>query len=263
MRAGARRRAATAAAALVLGCLPACSAASGGAGGEERTLTVLAAASLTETFNDLARSFEAGHPGVDVRLAFDSSATLAQQVVQGAPADVLATADRRTMATAVDAGQIAGDPVVFATNQMVLVTPADNPADITAFDDLDDPSVIYVACVESAPCGAVAADLLARNHVSADPRSLEIDVKAVLTRVELDEADAGLVYASDAVAAGDRVRTVGIPGSAEHPNPYVIGVTTGSTQGRLARRFVDLVRSPEGRRTLREAGFGAVTGARP
>lgn len=257
MTAPARRRAAVGAVCLLVAALTGCAAASPGRGsGDDGTLTVLAAASLTEPFTALGRSFESAHRGVEVRLAFDSSATLAQQVVQGAPADVLATADRRTMATAVDAGQVAGRPEVFATNRMVLVTPAGNPAGIHRFADIDDPAVSYVACVESAPCGALAADLLSRNDISAEPRSLEIDVKAVLTRVMLDEADAGLVYASDAVAAGARVRSFDIPGSARRPNPYLVGVTTGSTQERLAHAFVDLVRSPEGRRTLRAAGFG-------
>jgi molybdate transport system substrate-binding protein len=130
------------------------SGASGdGSGQETGTLTVLAAASLTETFTTLAKDFEAAHPGVQVRLAFDSSATLAEQVTQGAPADVLATADERTMQTVVAAGGTAGDPRLFATNHLQMVVPRDNPAGLKAFSDLEKPGVKYVVCVDSAPCG--------------------------------------------------------------------------------------------------------------
>jgi molybdate transport system substrate-binding protein len=219
-------------------------------------VTVLAAASLTGVFTDLAKTFEAEHRGVDVRLAFDSSATLATQVVQGAPADVLATADQRTMATAVDADAVQ-DPQVFATNTLVLVVPADNPAGITGFGDLQHPSVTYVACDEAAPCGALAKTELAANRITHPPKSLEVDVKAVLTKVSLGEADAGLVYATDARAAGDAVRTIAIPGSARHANSYPIGTVTDSDVPALAQAWVDLVESSRGRKTLASAGFGA------
>ena len=170
---------------------------------------MLAAASLTETFTELAERFEEDHPGVTVKLAFDSSATLAQQAVDGAPADVLATADAATMDTAGDV--LADEPRIFATNTMVLVTPPDNPAGIARFADLDSGDVTFVACVETAPCGKVAAALLEDNAVAAEPASLEVDVKSVLAKVTSDEADAGFVYATDAVAAGDTVRSLDVP----------------------------------------------------
>jgi molybdate transport system substrate-binding protein len=223
--------------------------------GDETTLTVLAAASLTETFTELESVFEAEHPGVDVRLAFDSSATLATQVVQGAPADVLATADAPTMQSVVDSGLTATEPAVFATNTMVLVVPADNPADITRLNDLDRPGTSFVACAGSAPCGAIAVRLLDSNNVEAAPKSLEVDVKSVLTKVVLDEADAGLVYATDATAAGEEVRSIGIPHASEAVNHYLVAAVGDEPSG-PAQAWIDLVLSPTGQDILHDAGFG-------
>lgn len=240
------RRPAAAIAALVL-MLPlvACSE-------DEDTLTVLAAASLTGSFTELAAAFEAEHPGVDVRLAFDSSATMARQALDGAPADVLATADERTMADAAEA--LAADPQVFATNEMVLVTPAGNPAGVRGLADLDRPGVAWVACVETAPCGAVAAALT--RDLRGRPASLEVDVKAVLAKVAADEADAGLVYATDAKAAAGRVEALGLDGSSRERTAYPVAPLRQSGDAALAQEFVDLVVSDTGRRILDAAGFG-------
>jgi molybdate transport system substrate-binding protein len=215
---------------------------------------VLAAASLTGTFTELADRFEAEHPGTRVRLAFDSSATLARQALEGAPADVLATADTATMDSAAEA--LAGDPRAFASNTMVLVTPRDNPARITSFADLGRGAVDYVACVDTAPCGKVAAALIEDNGLRTAPASLEVDVKAVLARVTGDEADAGLVYRTDAVAAAGDVRSIAIPRAREEPTTYPIATLQQSDQPDLAGRFVDLVLSGAGRRVLTHAGFG-------
>ncbi len=222
----------------------------------ETTLTVLAASSLTETFTELEKDFEADHDGVDVRISFDSSSTLAQQAIEGAPADVLATADEATMAMATDGGT-ATDSQLFATNTMVMVVPASNPSRIERFADLDDDSVDYVACEQSAPCGAHAKTLLEVNDISAQPVSFEVDVKAVLTKVELDEADAGLVYQSDAVASGDMVKTLEIPKADAEINNYPIATLRQRESPALARQWVDLVLSEEGQDVLDAAGFGA------
>jgi molybdate transport system substrate-binding protein len=222
---------------------------------DTRTITVLAAASLTGTFTELADQFEQDHAGVDVKLAFDSSATLAQQALDGAPADVLATADTTTMDSAGDA--LDDDPELFATNTMVLVTPADNPAGITGFDDIVGGDVTYVVCVDTAPCGKVAAELLDDNAVTTDPASLEVDVKAVLAKVTSDEADAGIVYATDAVAAGDAVQVFDIPHADEEITSYPIAPLKQSGDADLAKAFVDLVLSDEGRQVLTDAGFGS------
>jgi len=235
--------------------------ASGGAGGgssdkETGTLNVLAAASPTETFTSLAKDVEADHPGVTVKRAFDSSATLAEQVTQGAPADVLATADEATMQTVVDAGGTEGDPQLFATNHLQMVVPKDNPANIKQFSDLEKPGVKYVVCVDTAPCGKLAVKVLAATGIKAKPVSEEVDVKAVLSKVELGEADAGLVYATDAVAGGDKVKPIDIPTSNENLNSYPIAALADAKKPGLAKEWVDLVTGTQGQQALADAGFG-------
>lgn len=244
-----RRRAALGSAlALVLLPLAGC------AEDQDTTITVLAAASLTESFEDLAVRFETDHPGVDVRLAFDSSATLAQQAVEGAPADVLATADEASMTAAAEA--LAADPRVFATNTLRLVTPPDNPGGVDGIADLQSGHVTWVACVETAPCGRVARAVLDANGVTTEAASLEVDVKAVLARVTGDEADAGLVYATDATAAGEQVLAFDVPEAADHETTYSIAPLQQSDEGALAGEFVDLVLSAGGQQVLADAGFG-------
>ncbi len=229
---------------------------SSGSGSDKTTLNVLGAASLTETFTTLAADFEKDHPGVDVKLAFDSSATLAEQVNQGAPADVLATADTDTMQTVVDDGGTAKDPTLFATNHLQMVVPKANPAGITQFSDLDKPDVKYVVCVDTAPCGKLAAKVLAANKITHKPVSEEVDVKAVQAKVEQDEADAGLVYATDAVAAGDAVKPIDVPTTKGNLNEYPIAALKDSKDSELAQQFVDLVLSSQGQQVLSDAGFG-------
>ena len=233
-----------------------CGSDDSAAGSSSRTLTVLGASSLTGSFTTLARDFEKDHPGVTVRLSFDSSATLAEQVTQGAPADVLATADQSTMQTVVDAKRTAGAPRVFATNHLQLVVPKDNPARITRFADLGKPGVSYVVCVPTAPCGKLATTVLDADGITAKPASEEVDVKAVLSKVQLDEADAGIVYATDAEAGGAEVTAVDIPTSGRNLASYPVAALTDARQPALAAQFVALVVSPTGQQVLRDAGFG-------
>lgn len=221
---------------------------------QEQTLHVLAAASLTGSFDELKAAFEAEHDGVTVEAVYDSSATLATQVSEGAPADVLATADLDTMQRVIDAGD-AESAETFAGNTAVLVTPADNPAGITSFADLDKAGVTYVVCVDTAPCGKVGAALLEANAILAAPVSFEDNVKAVLEKVTAGEVDAGIVYVTDARAAGGQVTSVDIPGSAEEVTGYGIAVVEQSEDRELAQKFVDLVTSDAGQQILRAAGF--------
>jgi molybdate transport system substrate-binding protein len=246
------RRLLIASALLALLPLTACG---GGGDDDDTTITVLAAASLTGTFTELGHEFEKEHSGVTVKFAFDSSATLAQQATQGAPADVLATADTTTMDSAKSAQ--AASPQVFATNVLVLATPADNPGHITTFSDLDKASVKYVMCVTTAPCGAVGQALLTQDHITGKPASQEVDVKSVLAKITEGEADAGLVYTTDAVAAGDQVTALPIPGSAKQRTTYPIALLTQSKHSDLAQEFIDLVLSASGQGVLKKAGFGA------
>jgi len=223
-----------------------------------RTLTVLAASSLTGTFTDLAAEFEAEHPGVHVKLVFDSSATLAQMAVERAPGDVLATADRKTMDQAVADHGTDGDPTQFATNEIVLAVPKDNPADIHALADLDHGGVDYLTCVATAPCGAAAQALLEQDGVRRKPVSEEVDVKAVLTKVESAEADAGFVYRTDAIAAKD-VAAIEVPGADATPNSYWVAASAATAkdtdQHELARDWITLL-TGKGKAVLTAAGFG-------
>ncbi|WP_210438601.1 molybdate ABC transporter substrate-binding protein [Nocardioides xinjiangensis] len=229
-------------------------AACGGEGGAgaHGELTVLAAASLTDVFEELATPFESEH-GVDVRFSFGSSTDLAEQVADGAPGDVLATADEASMSLAEDAGA-AREAVTFATNVLTIVVPEGNPAGIASLADLADAT--WVRCADEAPCGKVAQAVLEAEGVTAEPVSLEEDVRATLDKVLSGEADAGLVYATDAVAAADDVDAVEIPGADEVPTSYLAATLEQSEHPELAADWLAWVTSEEGRTILHDAGFG-------
>ncbi len=229
---------------------------SGPADGAGGTLTVFAASSLTATFTDLAREFEAEHDGVTVRLAFAGSSDLVAQVQGGAPADVIASADTANMDTLVTDGLVGSDPVVFATNTLEIVVPPGNPADVRSLDDLADPTLNLVVCAPVVPCGAAAGAVARAGGVTLSPVSEEQSVTDVLTKVETGEADAGLVYVTDVQAAGDRVTGIGFAESGTVVNSYPIAPVADSAHPALAAEFVDLVTGDRGRRVLREAGFG-------
>lgn len=225
----------------------------GSSGGEETTdFTVLAASSLTDVFTTLAKIFETEHEDVDVEFSFGSSTDLAEQAADGAPGDVIATADGTSMDLAVDAGA-ATDPATFATNVLVIVTPPDNPAGIESLDDLD--GTTWVRCVDDAPCGRVATAVLDDAGVEAEPASLEDDVRAALDKVIAGEADAGLVYATDAVAAGDAVTAIPIEGAQDQLTSYLIAGLEQTTDDELTRAWIDLVTGEEGKAALEDAGF--------
>lgn len=239
---------------LFAGSLAACGGAPGSdADADTSELTVLAASSLTDVFEDLATEFEAEHDGTSVTFSFGSSTDLAEQVADDAPGDVLATADETSMGLAGDADVI-GEVVPFATNVLTIVTPADNPAGIESLDDLDGST--WVRCTDDAPCGKVATALLAENDITAEPVSLEEDVRATLDKVVSGEADAGLVYATDAVAAGDAVVAIEIPGAESALTSYFTTVLKQSADAELAQEWVDFVASDEGQAILEQAGFG-------
>nr|WP_246080697.1 molybdate ABC transporter substrate-binding protein [Nonomuraea mesophila] len=241
--------------ALTLAGLPGCGpGGSASAGGGSKEVMVFAAASLTETFTTLGTKFEAAHPGTTVRLNFGSSATLAQQIVQGAPADVFASASPATMKTVTDAS-LASAPTTFARNTLQIAVPAGNPAKVDELKDLADPQVKVALCAEQVPCGAAAVKALGAAGLAVTPVTLEQDVKATLTKVELGEVDAALVYRTDVIAAGDDVRGIAFPEAGQAANDYPIAVLVGAPAGDLARQFVDLVVSRQGRDTLTAAGF--------
>jgi molybdate transport system substrate-binding protein len=220
-------------------------------GGDPTELTVLAASSLTDVYEELATGFEEENDA-EVTFSFGSSTDLAEQAADGAPGDVLATADRTSIGVAEDAG-VTGDVVEFASNVLVLVTPADNPAGVTGLDDLG--GTTWVRCADDAPCGRVALAVLDDAGVTAEPASLEEDVRSTLDKVTSGEADAGLVYATDAVAAGDDVATVEIPGADQQPTSYFTATLSQAGDTELAQAWVDYVISDAGRTALTEAGF--------
>lgn len=218
-------------------------------------LVVLAASSLTEAFGDLEKTYESEHEGIDVQISYDSSSVLASQVMEGAPADVLATADEETMQSVVDEDLVDGDPHEFAQNTLTIVTPPDNPAGIKGVEDLADPDVKLAVCVPDAPCGDAANRLLKLDKVDATPATEEENVKAVLTKVTLGEVDAGLVYVSDAQAAGDDVAMIATTNASEVVNSDPIAVLTVASDSEAAQDWVDLVLSDQGQRVLKSYGF--------
>jgi molybdate transport system substrate-binding protein len=246
-----------AAAGAVVALLAACAPAAPGGGGLEDRVTVLAAASLTDVLGRLATTFRDQHPGTEVALSFGGSSTLATQVVQGAPADVLVTASEETMAPVVGADLVAGTPRVVATNVLELAVPRGNPAGVRGLADLADPDLRIALCAPQVPCGAVSRELLDRAGVTAAPDTLEQDVRAVLTKVELGEVDAGLVYATDVRAAGDAVQGIELPEASRVPTAYPVAVLAGAPHPRAAAAFADLLASEQGRAALRDAGFSA------
>jgi molybdate transport system substrate-binding protein len=221
-------------------------------------VVVFAAASLTETFTALGRSFEASHPGVRVRFNFGGSSGLAQQITQGAPADVFAAASLATMKVVTDSGAAAGQPRVFARNRLIIATPAGNPGGVRKPADLAGPGRKVVLCAPQVPCGAAAAKALAAAKVTVTPVSQEQDVKAALTKVSLGEADAALVYRTDVKAAGGKVEGIDFPEAAQAVGDYPIVTLAAAPQPALAGEFVRLVRSAAGTRVLTQAGFEAV-----
>lgn len=231
--------------------------AAAAAGGTGRTLTVFAAASLQQTFTRIGTQFEHAHPGVRVVFSFAGSSDLAAQLVQGAPADVYASADTRTMDTAVSGGAVEGAPVVFATNALEIAVPPGNPAGVRSFADLARPGLKVVVCAPQVPCGSATDRVERASGVALRPVSEEQSVTDVLGKVMTGEADAGLVYVTDVRRAGSRVDGVPFAQSRVAVNMYPIAVVKGSRNPALARQLVTAVTGTPGQDVLRAAGFGA------
>lgn len=241
-----------AALALALG-VAGCSAAGGapGNGPTRHTVVVLAASSLTESLTAIARDFEASHPGTDVQLSFAASSTLVTQVNQGAPADLIALAGTSAEGP-LDKSRIVGDTRSLASNTLEIATPPSNPGKVNAITDLSRPTLNVVLCAATVPCGNAATKALSVAGVVAHVVSYETDVKATLAKVQLGEADAAIVYRSDVVAAGARVRGVLIPASVNQTLDYpLIRLTDDPT----TVEFMAYVLSDQGRKRLRDNGF--------
>jgi molybdate transport system substrate-binding protein len=247
--------------------LPGCGVSSGpdaGAASDGRlsgTLTVFAAASLTDVFTELGERLEAEHPGLEVRFNFAGSSGLATQLEQGAPVDVFASADEAQMDRVAD---VVGDPEPFAANELVLAVPADDPAGIDrqpgasgtpGLADLLEVDDVLAVCAPEVPCGAAAAQVLAAADLAEAPDTLEDDVRGVLTKVQLGEVDAGLVYRSDVSTADGGARALPFRESGAARNRYPVAALQDAPNPEAAAAFVDLVLSEDGQAALADAGF--------
>ena len=219
------------------------------------TVTVFAAASLTGTFTQLGKDFEAAHPGVTVKFNFGGSDTLAAGIVNGAPADVFAAASTTTMDTVTKAGDAVGTPTVFVKNQLEIAVPPGDPKGIAALADLTKPGIKVALCAASVPCGAAAVKAETAGNIKITPVTLETDVKAALTKVELGEVDAAIVYQTDVKAAGGKVQGVDFPEAAQAINTYPIAVLKDAPDAAAAQAFVAFVLSSHGHDVLSAAGF--------
>lgn len=229
----------------------------GGAGPPTTDLVVYAAASLRDVAGPLADGFATQHPGVELRFDFDGSNALANRLAEGAPADVVALADEATMGRVAEAGRLDGDAHPFAVNRPALVVPAADPAAIGSVGDLGRPDVRLGLCAPTVPCGRVGRAALDQAGVRATPVTEETDVRSLLAKVTAGELDAGIVYRTDAIAAGDAVRVVPLPPAVDVATTYPIAVVTGSATPDLAAAFVAFVAGPDGRRIVATAGFEA------
>ncbi len=229
----------------------------GGADAAPTTLTVFAAASLKAAFTEIGEQFKTDNPGTSVDFSFAGSSDLVTQLTQGAPADVFASADTRNMDKAAQTGLLDSDPVNFASNTLTIVVAPGNPKQVNSFQDLTKPGVGVVICAEPVPCGGATKKIEQVTGVTLSPLSEETSVTDVLTKVTSGQADAGVVYVTDAQQAGDAVTEVPFGESSQAVNVYPIAVLKQSGNADLARRFVVLVTGEAGQKALAKAGFRA------
>ena len=218
---------------------------------------VSAAASLTDVFANMEVSFETTFPNVDVVLNLAGSSALREQILEGAPADVFASANMSNMNQLIEAGEITGDPEIFATNQLAIAVPAANPAGITGLDDFARDELLIGLCAAAVPCGDFARTTLDKAGVIPAVDTNEPDVRALLTKVELGELDAGITYITDIAATAGSVEGVEIPAGVNTVAEYPIAVLANAPNPRAADLFVSFVLSAEGRAILDSYGFGA------
>jgi molybdate transport system substrate-binding protein len=243
--------------AAVAGCAVAGVSCAGATSSSDATVTVFAAASLTEAFGELGDAFDAANPDTELVVSFASSSDLARQIIEGAPADVFVSADLDNMAKVTDADAAIGRPVVFATNRAEIIVEPGNPLEIVEVADLADPDLVLVVCAPEVPCGSYAEQVVSNAGVTVIPDSLEENVKAVVAKVTLGEADAGIVYATDVLAAGDEATGVEIPDDVNVVADYPIVAVSDDAE---SAAFVDFVLGPAGQTILARHGFGAPHG---
>lgn len=218
-------------------------------------VVVFAAASLKPAFTQIAQRFKSDNPGSSVDFEFAGSSELATQLTQGATADAFASADTAQMDTVAKAGLLAGAPTNFGSNTLVIVTAPGNPKKISSFADLAKPGLNVVICQKPVPCGSATQRIEDSSGVHLSPVSEELSVSDVLSKVTTGQADAGLVYVTDAKNAGDKVTTVSFPEAAGTVNVYPIAALKNAPQPALAQKFVTLVTSDTGQKILAQFGF--------
>jgi molybdate transport system substrate-binding protein len=221
------------------------------------TLTVFAAASLTDVFGGLGDRLTADNPGLDIQFNFAGSSALATQITQGAPADVFASANETQMAVVTDAKLQSGDPEIFTENVLEIAVPKGNPGKVTGIADFADPDLTLAVCAPDVPCGAAAQKVFTAAGITAVPDTEEEDVRAALTKVQLGEVDAALVYASDVRSAGSDVEGIEFPEAEDAINAYPICALAAAPNPDAAHAFIDLVLSDAGQQALEAAGFRA------
>jgi molybdate transport system substrate-binding protein len=222
----------------------------------EGTVTVLAASSLTDAFDEIGAAFERANPGADVEFSFGGSSDLREQLLAGAPADVFASANPSNMDAVVDGGAVAGDPEPFVTNSLEIVVPEGNPAGVEGLEDFADEDLLLGLCAEEVPCGEFGREALANAGVAPAPDTNEPDVRSLLDRVSSGELDAGIVYVTDVRAAGDAVEGIEIPEDVNVVAEYPIATLAEAGEPEAAQAFVDFVLSEDGQAILASYGFG-------
>lgn len=218
------------------------------------TITVFAAASLQGSFTKIGQQFDAAHPGDTVKFSFGPSSGLATEITTGAPADVFASASPKNIDIVVAAGD-ASNPQDFAKNTAEIAVPPSNPAHVASVTDLAKSSVKVALCQPQVPCGVLAAKVFKNAGITVKPVTLEPDVKSTLTQVELGNVDAGVVYVTDVMAAGAKVKGIAIPANDNASTLYPIAAISKSNNLSVAQQFVAYVLSPAGQQVLAAAGF--------
>jgi molybdate transport system substrate-binding protein len=220
-------------------------------------ITVFAATSLTEVFTDVGDAFAAANEGSTVEFSFDASSGLVQQIIEGAPADVFASADTANMDKLTDEDLNGSDPVVFATNSLTIIVPAGNPGGVAGVEDLANPDLKVVLCAAEVPCGNYANQILDSAGVEVTPASLEENVRGVVTKVTSGEADAGIVYVTDVNAAGDTAEGVQIPEDINVRAEYPIATVAASENQEVGEAFIEFLTGDDGQAIMAEYGFGS------
>jgi len=223
--------------------------------GPTGSITVFAAASLTDAFGEMASTFEDENPGTTVELNFGASSALREQILAGAPADVFASANTSNMDQLVDADAVQGEPEMFAANQLEIAVPAGNPGNVEGLEAFGNADLNIGLCAEEVPCGQFGREALANAGVTPAQDTDEPDVRSLLTKVEAGDLDAGLVYHTDVLAAGDQVEGIEVPEDVNVIAGYPLAALSASGNAEGAAAFVEFVLSDEGQSILESYGF--------